>query len=134
MGSVIEVAAGVLACDDRVLACRRRLDGFHPGKWEFPGGKRHPEESLTACLQRELSEELGIDTVVGAEVWRTRHYYRPHSPIDLFFYWISSYRGTVANRAFADIRWVHRGQLSSLDFLDADRPLVTWLDRRHPSG
>ena len=38
------------------------------------------------------------------------------------------YTGTVVNQAFAQIRWVGLGELSSLDFLEADRDLVRRLD------
>lgn len=131
---MVEVAAGILIEDGRVLACQRRFDGSHPGKWEFPGGKRQPGESLAACLQRELREELGIEATVGPELWRTRYYYRPHAPVDVFFFRITSYAGTVENRAFADLRWVERENLSSLEFLDADRPLVRQLERGSRRG
>jgi 8-oxo-dGTP diphosphatase len=134
MSAVIEVAAGILTRNDRVLACRRRFEGSHAGKWEFPGGKRQPGESLTACLRRELREELGIDAVVGPELWRTRHFYRPHSPVDVFFFQVTSYTDTVCNRAFAEIRWVKRAELSRLDFLEADRPLVQRLQREPCCG
>lgn len=127
---MLQVAAAVIAREDRVLACRRRADSAHPGKWEFPGGKRRPDESLAECLRREIAEELGIEVVVGPELWRTRHQYPNQEPVELFFFLVTAYRGSIVNHAFAEVRWVTAGALSELDFLEADRPLVEQIDRR----
>src|SRR5262245_48911718 len=102
--AVLEVAAGVITRGDTVLVCQRKPDGSHPLKWEFPGGKRQPGESLAACLRRELHEELAIDAVIGDELWRTRHYYQVDRAVDLFFFTISLFNGEPCNRVFADVR------------------------------
>jgi mutator protein MutT len=127
--SVVQVAAGVILRGDRLLVCQRTAASTHPLQWEFPGGKREPSESLAACARRELHEELAIDAVVGDELWRTRHRYRPDHAVDLFFFLITSFHGEPSNRAFASIRWVQLGRLHTLDFLEADRGLVMFLDR-----
>ena len=80
-----EVSAGILTRDGRVLACQRRVGQAHSGKWEFPGGKREPGETIEECLRRELREELGIDAELGAMVWRTEYSYPGRSPIALVF-------------------------------------------------
>ena len=125
--AVLEVAAGVIIRGDTVLVCQRKADGSHPLKWEFPGGKRQPGESLPQCLRRELHEELAIDAEVGDELWRTRHYYQVDRAVDLFFFEVTAFAGEPTNRVFASIRWVARAELAALDFLEADRALVEFL-------
>jgi len=120
----IQVSAGILARGGRVLVCRRRADQPHPGKWEFPGGKCEAGESVEDCLRRELREELGVDAEIGAAVWRTEHVYPGRPPVALSFFGVRAYRGTLENRAFAEIRWVEVARLSELDFLEADRVLI----------
>src|SRR5262249_56676683 len=112
-----------------VLVCQRRPDQPHGNKWEFPGGKREPGESLQECLRRELREELGIEAEIGAEVWRTEHTYPGRAPVALTFFAVVGYRGELENHAFADVRWVETGALQELDFLDADRELIERLAR-----
>jgi len=123
----IHVCAGILIRDGRILACQRRPDQPHGSKWEFPGGKREPGESMVDCLRRELREELGIEAEIGAEVWRTVHTYPGRAPVAIVFFAVPAYHGTLQNRAFADVRWVETARLAELDFLEADRELIEHL-------
>ncbi|MEO0565903.1 MAG: A/G-specific adenine glycosylase, partial [Chloroflexota bacterium] len=50
-----DVAAGMVWNNSgEVLIAQRPLDGLLGGLWEFPGGKQEPDETLEACLKREL--------------------------------------------------------------------------------
>src|SRR5262245_29985498 len=130
MSNPVQVAAGVIVRDGRVLVCQRPLDGFHPGKWEFPGGKAEPDEDLVACMRRELEEELGIVATVGRVLGRTRHQYPGRTPIELTFFLIPAYERTPVNRVFAAITWVPITDLAAVDFLDGDREFVAQLARQ----
>ena len=66
MPLLIEVAAAIIQDDaGRYLITQRRRGSHLEGLWEFPGGKREPDESLEACLRRELTEELSATFSVG---------------------------------------------------------------------
>lgn len=123
----LQVTAGVIAQHGTVLVCQRAAGGHHPGKWEFPGGKVEPGEALQDGMRRELQEELGIDAEIGADLWRTEHRYPERTPFALTFFAIPSYRGTITNRCFADMRWVPAAELGTLDFLEGDREFITHL-------
>ena len=125
---MVEVAAAVIVKHGHVLACQRRADQRHPGKWEFPGGKREAGETIAMCLKRELEEELGIDAEIGEQVWHMSHEYSPAAAVELFFHRVERFTGAIQNRLFADVRWVPVGRLSALDFLEADRELVRQID------
>lgn len=49
--------AGIIRRDDQFLL----LHHIKRNAWFFPGGKPEGEESLEACLARELREEIGIE-------------------------------------------------------------------------
>ena len=125
----MKVTAGVLARGDCVLVCQRPPGGHHPGKWEFPGGKLEPGEDLPACMRRELEEELGIEATVGPVLWETRHQYPDRDPVELTFFRIAQYAGTLTNRVFAALAWVPIEDLATVDFLDGDREFVVQLMR-----
>ena len=123
----VHVSAGILLRAGQVLACQRRADRSHPGKWEFPGGKREPGETMAECLRRELREELGIEADVGPELWRTEHTYPGRPTVALVFFRVDRFAGAARNLEFAEIRWVDFAGLAGLDFLDADRELIARL-------
>ena len=52
----------------RLLIAQRSAPPILAGLWEFPGGKGEAAESCEQALARELSEELGVRILVGAEV------------------------------------------------------------------
>lgn len=69
------VCAVVQDSSGRLLMARRAPEQHLEGFWELPGGKVEPGESLENALQRELEEELGLQTAIGAEIARTIYHY-----------------------------------------------------------
>jgi 8-oxo-dGTP diphosphatase len=112
-------AAGV-----EVLICQRKADQPMSLKWEFPGGKIEAGESSEDALARELNEELGIKAVIGRRVARIRHKYRNGGAIDLQFFVVREFDGTLENRIFNDMRWAPLTELPGYDFLAADLGLI----------
>jgi len=126
---LITVTAGILTDGGRVLICQRPATGRFPLKWEFPGGKVEDGESPEACLRRELREELAIDAEVGPEIYRTEYRYPNGFALRLLFFRILRYAGMPTNRAFERIEWARAADLTSYDFLEADRELVDRMAR-----
>jgi 8-oxo-dGTP diphosphatase len=107
-----------------VLICQRKPDQPMSLKWEFPGGKIEAGESSENALARELNEELGITAVIGRRVARIRHKYRNGGTIDLQFFVVREFDGTLENRIFNDMRWAPLAELPGYDFLAADLGLI----------
>src|SRR5438552_8056365 len=82
---VIDVAAGLIFRDGKLLITQRPADAHLGGLWEFPGGKREPHESYKQCLARELREELGIEVEVGQLFETVTHEY-PGKSVHLKFF------------------------------------------------
>jgi mutator protein MutT len=66
------VVAGLIEKDGRIFLVKRPKEKIDGGKWEFPGGKVEPGESLFSALKRELKEELGIE-VLSAKPYLSTH-------------------------------------------------------------
>ena len=57
---MIEVSCAIIMKDSKILAVQHGPGTSHPWKWEFPGGKIHPDETAAQCIIREIEEELRI--------------------------------------------------------------------------
>ena len=119
----ILVTAAILLDGESILICQRHHSDAYGLQWEFPGGKVHSGESLEASLRRELGEELGIEATVGAEVFRLRHHYSDRF-VEVAFFKIREYQGTIQNLVFEKIEWAPRRELARYRFLEADLGLV----------
>jgi mutator protein MutT len=119
----IEVAAGLVFRDGRVLITQRAAGGHLAGLWEFPGGKRDAGESFEECLQRELIEELGIEVTVHELIETVTHAY-PEKTVHLRFFrcaWRSGEPQTIGCAAF---RWIGVAELGDYEFPAADARLL----------
>lgn len=118
------VAAALIVRDGEILIGQRRADQPMALLWEFPGGKIEPGESAEQALTRELSEELGIQASIDAPVTRIRHNYRHGGAVDLQFFTVREFTGEIDNQIYEQVRWVRLEDLTSYDFLAADRGLI----------
>jgi 8-oxo-dGTP diphosphatase len=118
------VAAALILRGGEVLIGQRRPDQPMALQWEFPGGKIESGESPEQALARELDEELGIQAVIGPRVTHIRHNYRHGGAVDLLFFAVHEFTCEVQNRIYHEVRWVKLEDLTSYDFLAADRGLI----------
>jgi mutator protein MutT len=124
--STIDVAAALVFHEGKLLITQRYAGAHLGGLWEFPGGKREPNETFEACLQRELREELGIEVVVGELVESLTHAY-PEKTVHLKFYrcrWTAHEPQPLGCPAF---KWVTAGELKDYAFPAADARLLEML-------
>jgi 8-oxo-dGTP pyrophosphatase MutT (NUDIX family) len=75
-------------------------------------------------LQRELREELGIDSDPAEEITRYEFAYPGKNPILLIFLRVTNWRGEIENRIFDKIAWERVERLRDNDFLEGDAPII----------
>jgi 8-oxo-dGTP diphosphatase len=124
----IDVAAGLIFRDGKLIITQRHADAHLGGLWEFPGGKREPGESFEECLRRELREELGCDVEVLELVESITHAY-PEKTVQLKFFRCSWVAHEPQAIDCAAVRWVDREELASFNFPAADAKLLDQLRR-----
>jgi 8-oxo-dGTP diphosphatase len=130
----IEVVAGLICENGRVLACQRSVNAAFPLKWEFPGGKVETGEPHEEALRRELREELQIEVETATKIYDHKHTYTGVSEVSLTFFRIDKYRGKVENLIFKQIAWVEFNKLLEIDFLEGDLPLIKKLATARGGG
>ena len=122
----IEVSAGLIFRDGRLLITQRHADAHLGGLWEFPGGKREPGETFEQCLVRELKEELGIEVSVGQVLEDITHRY-PEKMVHLRFFVCRLKNGEPQPLDCLAVKWVDRLQLNDYEFPAADARLLARL-------
>ena len=119
----IEVAAGLIVRDGKILISQRLGNVHLAGLWEFPGGKRKPGESFEACLMREIMEELGLTIAVYEQVASAEHHDLQRH-IRLRFYRCTVLAGEPRPLGCEACRWVTPAGIAAYPFPPADLPLV----------
>jgi len=127
----VQVAVALIMHEGRYLLTRRKADVHLGGLWEFPGGKREPDESLEACLRRELREELGIEISEPVPFQTIRHAY-PEKTVELHFFRCSIKDGQPRPLDCEALQWVTPEELARVPLPPADRPLVDALQAEKP--
>jgi mutator protein MutT len=120
---IIEVSAGLIFKEGRLLITQRMHGSHLAGKWEFPGGKREAGETFEQCLVRELREELGVETEVGQLIESLTHDY-PEKTVHLRFFRCRLVRGEPRPIGCAACKWVTPETLAGHDFPGADARLL----------
>ncbi len=123
--TTVVVTAAVIERDGRFLVTRRQPGVHLAGRWEFPGGKCDPGESLAACMARELREELAVETVVGDEIFAVTHDYADRR-VELHFL-RCTIDGDPAPQLGQEMQWIRRSDLQTLEFPPADAHLIRML-------
>ncbi len=121
---MLQVVAGILEREGRILICQRTAAQSHPLQWEFPGGKVERGETPEAALARELFEELAIAGAESEEITRYEFAYPGKNPILLIFLRVTRYEGEPHNLIFQEIRWEPPNRLATFDFLEGDRDFL----------
>ena len=123
----VDVVAGVIVREGRLLVCQRKENASFPLKWEFPGGKVERDERHEDALRRELMEELAVEAGELSEIYRHTHKYSDDLIVNLRFYRVHNFTGALSNRAFHNLAWAGIDEVSRFDFLDGDMPLLDLL-------
>jgi 8-oxo-dGTP diphosphatase len=117
------VVGAAVVRDGRVLAARRTTPPEAAGRWEFPGGKVDPGESVDAALVRELAEELAV--TVRVVRWLDGE--QPVGPGGRFRLRVAVVRleaGEPEPVEHDAVRWLAADELGEVDWLDGDRPFL----------
>ena len=119
----IHVTCAIIKQDGLILSAQRSASMSLPLKWEFPGGKIDQGESPEECLRRELVEELGIQINVLKRLPATTHHY-PTLSVTLHPFVCTIDSGEIVLHEHAAITWLPPEKLHTLDWADADLPVI----------
>jgi len=119
----IHVACAIIEQNGLTLAAQRNETMSLPLKWEFPGGKMEPGETVEQCLVRELHEELAIAITIIHPLAAATHSYE-NVTVTLHPFVCAVADGELTLREHRAIAWLKAEQLPDLDWAAADLPII----------
>ncbi|MDO6499608.1 (deoxy)nucleoside triphosphate pyrophosphohydrolase [Photobacterium sanguinicancri] len=119
----ITVVAGVIEKDGLYLLAQRFDSASQGGLWEFPGGKVEHNETPEQALERELIEELAIQTQTGT--WLADSVFDYGDKIielkGYISHWLSGECVLYSHQAMV---WVAKSHIKEYTLCPADYPIV----------
>lgn len=116
---LIDVVCGVVLNKNEKILITQRKDLNN--KWEFPGGKINPKESVQNSIIREIKEELNIDVVYNKILFKTEH-----KPFRLIFVMCDYISGKICLKEHLNFMWIEKTDLIKYDFLEGDKNFINF--------
>jgi 8-oxo-dGTP diphosphatase len=126
------VTAAILSNENQILCMQRNKGKFDyiSYKYEFPGGKVEEGETFEAGLSRELTEEMGVDVAISPNnFYMTVEHEYPDFKITMHSYLIEVRNREFVMKEHLDAKWLDANELKTLDWAEADKPIVEALMR-----
>ncbi len=117
------VAVGIIWKGGKILIDQRPEEGLLGGLWEFPGGKQEPGESLEACLEREVREEMDIQIRVQGPFLTIPHAYS-HFKVTLHSFQCQHVHGEPRPKKAINWKWVSPKEINRYAFPQANRKIL----------
>lgn len=121
----LKVVAAIIVHEGKILATQRGY-GEWKGGWEFPGGKIEPGETPEIALKREIEEELELIVEVG-ELFDVVEYDYPEFHLSMKCFMCKIETGHLSLNEHQAAKWLTKDLLSTLDWLPADKGLISKL-------
>ena len=127
----VDVACAVIIKNNTIFCCKRGHGRSLEGKWEFPGGKIEKGELGHEALIREIEEELKSEIKVNCRLGRIEHTYTAEKlNIKMQAYECELLSGNLELTEHTDSKWLTVDELDSVDWADADKPIVEIVRKR----
>ncbi len=124
-----EIGIGLVFNKKGQLLIDQRLESSSMGgMWEFPGGKKIPNESIEKTIERELKEELGIIVTVGEKLLSFEHAYT-HKKLNFTVHICAWKSGQPKPLASQKLLWVSPDKLFDFPFPAANTKIISELHK-----
>lgn len=122
----LEVCAGIILKEGKVLLGRRKSHDRFGGKWEFPGGKVEEGEMPEDCIIREIKEELNLD-IKDFKDFMSYVYRFKNVNLVIHSFLIREFSGKLKKLEHDSLVWISIDEVFNYDLLDGDKPVAKHL-------
>lgn len=120
------VCAAIIVNFKKILCVQRNKSKYDyiSFKYEFPGGKIEPGENEKDALKREIFEELNLQVDIIDKFIVVSHEYIDFK-ITMHTFICKANTEKLILKEHIEAQWLLKGELSTLDWADADIPIVS---------
>ena len=123
--NVLPVVLALIEKDRCILLGKRSHKPYH-NRWDLPGGRVDPRESLEDAVKREIREET---TLKISKLKLDRAYHYPGnegSPAIFLLYRVQSFHGQIElTEELPEINWFNRKDIVNLDLTPWSKHFLT---------
>ena len=119
----LEITAGIIVKNNKVLIGQRKFHDKFGGKWEFPGGKIEKGETPEEAIRREIREELEVEIEVGP-LLGTIEYDYPNFHLSMDTFLAKVREGTIVLKEAEAAKWLTKSSLDTVGWLPADQTII----------
>lgn len=124
MKQCLQVAVAVILDQHKkVLIARRHAHQHQGGLWEFPGGKREPNETRLQALQREVQEEVDLQIHQAEPLMQIVHDY-PELQVELDVWLVTEFTGEAIGKESQPLQWCPLADLHDKAFPAANIEII----------
>lgn len=123
----VEAVIGVMENQGKYLIQKRPPTGLLSDLWEFPGGKRHNNETLKQALHREIKEELGVEIDRIQYLTQVKHAYTQFQVRLYAFLCLPKTNPSFSKDGY---RWVTLKGMKKYPFPSGSAKIIQFLEKR----
>ena len=113
------VVAAIIKRDNLYFVAQRNKHKHMGMKWEFPGGKVEPNETLQEALEREIFEELSI--IINVHEKLAEEKYKDNEiNITLHYFLCTIKSGHIKLNEHEEQTWIKKSEFIKYDFVVGD--------------
>ena len=115
--------ACIIYKNSKILIAHRNPVGAMGNRWEFPGGKVDAGENEADSIVREMKEEFGVNSVVGAKITESDFVHNEKKSL-LKAYLVELEHDGIEKpfvlTEHTEYKWVCIDEIPSYEFVDSD--------------
>ena len=115
-----------------MLHRNKKENDLNVGKWIGVGGHIEPNESVVACLKREVKEETGL-TLTKYRYCGYIDFLNDLYPAERMYLYVGkSFEGELIDCLEGELKWVKKSDILSLSLWEGDKAFLPLLDKEEP--
>ena len=120
---ITKVGVAIISKNNKILIGKRSSNVPFTGLWEFPGGKLEKNETPQQAIERELKEELNVESIVKEKFLELLWEYK-NKTYNLLIYHTKINDSTLELNVHDEIKYVTIDEAYNYDLLKSNYKIL----------